>query len=85
MILLKNSAFTLLLFSGAYFLSSVVLNRKSDITSLRKDTRYTITVVIENLRNKNGRIQLDLYKNQTEYEARTSDKKEEPMCIKIKW
>lgn len=49
--------------------------KKSGDAFFQNQKGYTITVVIKNLRNKKGRVQLDLYKNQTEYDARMSNKK----------
>jgi uncharacterized protein (DUF2141 family) len=84
MTLLKKTIFSLLLFGGAYFFSSITFKKKSNFTSLKNENRFTITVIIQNIRNKNGCIQLDLYKNQTEYEARTSDKKRRAYVYKNK-
>jgi uncharacterized protein (DUF2141 family) len=84
MSLLHTHKFSFLLFSGVFILSSITFKKKSNSTSLKNDNLFTITVVIENLRNKNGRIQLDLYKTQTEYEARTSDKKRRAYVYKSK-
>ena len=61
----------LMLLSGCFFfLSSFSLPKET--TSLPQQKTYTLTVVITGMRNNTGRLQLDLYKNQTEYSARMS-------------
>ncbi len=54
------------------------------ISPVKSDSGNTITVIITNIRNKKGRIQLDLYKNQSEFEARKSDDKRRAYIDKSK-
>lgn len=56
-----------------FFFSSFSLTRKSD--RLKVENGNTLTVIIKNIRNKDGRLQVDLYKNQEEFEVRASDDK----------
>ena len=72
--LLKKTFLLLLLFNGAFLFAGVKCKKASELSSVQNHNGYTITVIIQNLRNHDGRVQLDLYKNQTEYEARKSDK-----------
>ena len=74
MYFLKNTILVLLLFNGAFLFAGIKCKKSSELTSLQNHKGYTITVIIQNLRNKDGRVQLDLYKNQTEYDNRMSSK-----------
>ena len=40
---------------------------------LPQQKTYTLTVIINGMRNNKGRLQLDLYKSQEEYKSRVSD------------
>lgn len=55
-----------------FIFSSFKVVKNREMTE--SESGHTLTVIIKNLRNNKGRLQLDLYKNQEEYEARTSDK-----------
>ena len=61
-------------FLCAFFFFSSFNATKTNF-ALKSEKGNTITVMITNIRNKKGRLQLDLYKNQEEYEARMSDDK----------
>jgi len=74
MLLIKKISFLFVLLSGTYFLISVNFNKEIN-PSLNNEKGYTLTVIIKNLRNNKGRLQVDLYKNNTEFEARMSDSK----------
>lgn len=74
MLFIKKTIQTLILLSGYFLFISVTYKKKSDFSLLEAENSYSLTVVINNVRNKDGRIQLDLYKNQSEFEARMSDK-----------
>jgi len=63
-----------LYFICAFFIFTSFTATKTDI-SFEADKGNTLTVIIKNIRNKKGRLQLDLYKNQEEYEARKTDNK----------
>ncbi|MDX2359643.1 MAG: DUF2141 domain-containing protein [Crocinitomicaceae bacterium] len=63
--------YSMLLLGGFFLLSSFKSPR--EIFPLPQTKSFTLTVVIENMRNNQGRLQLDLYKNQEEYAARESN------------
>lgn len=69
-----NNLITTIYLLGALFFFSSFYPTKSN-TALESETGNTLTVMITNIRNNKGRLQLDLYKNQAEYEARMSDDK----------
>ncbi len=56
-----------------FVFSSFKVLKKND--ELKNESGNTLTVIIKNIRNKEGRLQVDLYKNQEEFEARSSDEK----------
>lgn len=70
---LKKNIFKISLITVLFF-SSNMLNGKDYTEPIDNSVDYNLKVVITNIRNKSGRIQLDLYKNQSEFEARYSDK-----------
>lgn len=73
--ILKKAILVFLLLNVSLVYANVWCKKKTDLLAIQNHTGYTLTVVIQNLRNKKGHVQLDLYKNQAEYEARMSDKK----------
>lgn len=70
----KNNIFKLLLLITLLFFSSEMLNGKNYTKTNQTNSTCALKISITNIRNKTGRIQLDLYKNQSEFEARYSDK-----------
>ena len=72
--LLKKSFLTILLLIGTFTLLSVTFKKSDPVKSNSSENTYTLTIIVTSLRNNNGKLQLDLYKNQQEFEARYSDK-----------
>lgn len=64
----RGTITTLALLAAFFVLTSMGKARRTTIVPPAKTC--TITVIIKNVRSANGRIQLDLYRNQEEYEAR---------------
>lgn len=61
-------------FLGAFFVFSS-FGISIENTVFPTESGYTLKVIIKNMRNKAGRLQLDLYKNNDEFEKRKSDTK----------
>lgn len=74
MLLLKKGVSTILLLMGTYSLISVTFKKNEYVKSNLSEKTYTLTIVVTSLRNNDGKIQLDVYKNQKEFEARYSNK-----------
>lgn len=74
MLLLKKGVSAILLLMGTYSLMSVTFKKSEYVKSNLTERTFTLTIIVTSLRNNDGKIQLDIYKNQKEFEARYSDK-----------
>ncbi len=72
--ILKKSLFTILSLIATFTLVSLTYTKSDLVETTSSGNTYTLTIVVTSLRNNNGKLQLDLYKNQQEFEARYSDK-----------
>ncbi len=71
---LKKSLFTILSLITTFTLVSLTYTKNNFVETTSSVNTYTLTIVVTSLRNNKGKLQLDLYKNQQEFEARYSDK-----------